>query len=331
MISQQTLEMLDSVKQSGCITSNVVEYLREEFFSEEIVTEVTADLMLDLHHCILFADISWHELLVSTLTDYVVYDMMPEGYVTVDNAQWLIDNIAYNGRIETAAELEALVNILEEATWSPELLVEFALKQVHYAVSHGMGALREGTNIGIGTLMDTEVHLLRRILMGYGGEGHVAISRTEAEILLDINDMAHHVQNHVGWSELFIKAIANHVMAGSKYQVPSRQEALCKEIWLHESLGVVGFMQQMVSYGFEALSQYYHRPSPEEVELEKLEREKRSLIVGEAMTREEVSWLVERIGVNGLLNDNEKALVQFLKTKSKNIDKALKPLIELAA
>ena len=32
-----------------------------------------------------------------------------------------------------------------------------------------------------------------------------------------------------------------------------------------------------------------------------------------------------------LLNDNERALVQFLKTKSKNIDKALKPLIELAA
>ncbi len=331
MISQQTLDVLDSVKQSGCITSNVVEYLREEFISEGIVNEVTADLLLDLHHCIFFADVSWHNLLVETLSDYVVYDLMPDGYVTVDNAEWLIENISYNGRIDTIAELEILVNVLEKATWSPELLVEFALRQVYNAVCYTSGALREGTSIGHGMLLDTEVQLLRRILTAFGGDSNVAITRREAEILLDINDAAVHVQNHVGWSELFIKSIANHVMAGSDFQVPTRAEALCKEIWLHESLGVVGFMQQMVSYGFEALSQSYHEPTDEELELEKLEREKRALIVGEAMTREEVSWLVERIGVNGLLNDNERALVQFLKTKSKNINKALKPLIDLAA
>ena len=275
MISQQTLDVLEKVKQSGCITSNVVEYLEETFFKESIVSEINVDLLLDLHHSIIFADTSWHTLLVNTLTDYVVYDMMPEGYVTVDNANWLIDNISYNGRIETISELEVVINVLEEATWSPETLIHFALGQIRNAVVNASGTLREGTTIGKGVLLDTEVQMMRRMLMAYGGEGNVPISRTEAEILIDINDSAEHVQNHVGWSELFVKAMANHVMAGSDYQVPHRAEALCKEIWLHESLGIVGFMQQMISYGFEALSQSYYRPSEAEIELENLEREKK--------------------------------------------------------
>ena len=331
MISQQTLDVLDRVKQSGCITSSSVEYLSQVFLEEDYVSEITADILLDIHHSILFADSSWHEFFVQVLTDYVVFDMMPEGYVTVDNANWLIDNISYNGRVETLTELELLVNILEEATWSPETLIHFALTQVKNAVAHGTGTLREGTTIGVGMLLDSEVHLLRRMLTAFGGEGNVAITKNEAELMFDINDAAVNVQNHVAWSELFIKTIANHVMAASNYQVPNRSEALCKEIWLHESLGLVGFMQQMISYGFESIGQFYYKPTEAEMELEKLEREKRALIVGDVKRMERANWLVDRVGVKGSLSDNERALIQFLKTKSKSIDRSLIPLLKLAA
>ena len=59
---------------------------------------------------------------------------------------------------------------------------------------------------------------MRRILYAFGGEGGVAITRAEAEVLFDINDASQGANNDPEWTDLFVKAIANCIMAASGYR-----------------------------------------------------------------------------------------------------------------
>ena len=49
------------------------------------------------------------------------------------------------------------------------------------------------------------------------------------------------------------------------------------------------------------------------------------------MTAAEATWLAERIGRDGRMTPNERALLMFLKTESPSIDPALRALVEKAA
>ena len=74
--------------------------------------------------------------------------------------------------------------------------------------------------------------MIRRILYAFGGDGNVAITRPEAEVLFEINDATADGTNAEGWRDLFVKAIANCVLAASMYTAPSREQALTREAWL---------------------------------------------------------------------------------------------------
>lgn len=52
------------------------------------------------------------------------------------------------------------------------------------------------------------------------------------------------------------------------------------------------------------------------------------MIVNEQVTEGEAAWLVERIGRDGKVNENEAALLAYLKTESPQIHPVLKDLIE---
>ena len=156
----------------------------------------------------------------------------PEGYLTADNAQWLIERIAKDGRIETKTELELLVNVLDKARWAPQSLVRFALEQVKDAVIDGTGPLRSGKKLEPGIVSEADVDLLRRILYSYGSDGNIAITQAEAEVLFDIDEATAGRDNHPAWTDLFVKAIANCVMAASGYAAPPREVALARDAWL---------------------------------------------------------------------------------------------------
>lgn len=50
----------------------------------------------------------------------------------------------------------------------------------------------------------------------------------------------------------------------------------------------------------------------------------------EVVTEDEASWLVDRIGRDGVLHENEKVLLRFIREDSPNIHPALKPLMDKA-
>jgi hypothetical protein len=68
----------------------------------------------------------------------------------------------------------------------------------------------------------------------------------------------------------------------------------------------------------------------EERAIARLTQQKVEIVTHEAVTGAEASWLAERIGRDGKLTPNERALLTFLKAESPSIDPALRQLLERA-
>ncbi len=324
-------ETLAQMAQRQSITVEDVQALRQGFFRDGIISSQEAQMLFDLNNNCSRQDASWVEFFIEGLTDYCVHQASPVGYISEENATWLINCINHDGHVESETELELLIKVLEAARTSPASLVAFALEQVEHGVLEGKGPTRQGLELTPGVVGEAEVDLLRRILYAFGGDDHMAISRTEAEILFDLNDRTDEQKNHISWSDLFVKAIANYMMAASGYQPPSREVALKREAWLNERDGITGFMSKMVSGGLQGIFNVYSKGSEPGVIEQRVKDMEIDIRNSERVTETETTWLVERIGRDGNTGENERALIEFIKENSPSIHPSFKPLGENAA
>jgi len=275
---------------------------------------------------------SWQEFYIEALTNYIVEQSEPRGYITVANADWLIGRLDHSGRVQTIRGMELLANILDKSRWSPISLIAYALDQVKNAVLKGEGPLRDGRELKKAIVSEADVERLRLLLVAFGGDGNFAITRAEAEILFDINQMTREADNDPAWTELFTKAIANYVMGASDYHVPNRMQALGRGQWFGDHHVKSGdLISEMVLGSLAEVWDTYRQQSPEERELAKLERKKIEIITAEANCDEEAAWLTVRILRDGEICENEKALLAFIRTAQPDIHPSLKPIMADAA
>lgn len=316
---------VEEILKRGSVKDADVMRLRLAYYEDAVIDDHEADTLFTINDSCPVQDASWVTFFIEAISDHVVMQSQPEGYVTAENAKWLIDRIAGDGQVDTKTELELLVTVLDRSRWSPSSLVSFALEQVKRAVITGAGPLRGAQRIEKGKIADNEVELLRRILYSFGGDGNVAITRAEAEVLFDINDAVAGAGPNPAWTDLFVKAITNVVMASSGYAVPSREAALAAEGWLDRRGELLpGTMQsQMVKSGLDGVIGAYKEQSREDRALARLERQRIELITNEQITEGEAQWLAARIGRNGSINDNEEALIAYLKAESPAIHPTL--------
>lgn len=325
-------EQVQAILARGTITAEDVQDLRYRVFWKGVVAANDAEMMFALNDRLAKdADLSWAPFFVEALVDYIVMQAEPQGYISQANADWLIERISHSGHVDTATELELLVKALERAKLSPVRLVTFALQQVKIGVLEGEGYVGQRRKLQRGVIGEVEVELLRRILYAFGGDGNIAITRQEAEVLFDLNDATSEVDNHPAWSDLFVKAVANFLMASSGYQVPSRQEALRREAWLDApTAGVGGFMSQMLSGSLDAIWNAYREGT---FDGEPRKHETSGLVIAfePRVTADEAKWAASRIGKDGQLHENEMALINFLKSRNAHLHPKLVPILDLAA
>ena len=324
-------EMLGRMAKRQSISCEDVQAMRRDVFADGIVSPREAEALFDLNNTCPTQDVAWVEFFIEALTDYCVHQADPAGYISEENAAWLINCINYDGQVNSETELELLVKVLEKASSSPMTLVAYALEQVKWGVLEGKGPIRQGLELTPGVIAEAEVDLLRRILYAFGGDGHMAISRAEAEVLFDLNDRTDEQKNHVSWSDLFVKAIANYMMAASGYQPPTREVALKREAWLDQRDGISGFMSKMVSGGLKSIFSAYNQSGELSVAEQRVKDMETDITVSERVTETETAWLIDRIGRDGLTSDNERVLIEFIKENSPSIHPSLKVLGETAA
>jgi hypothetical protein len=316
----------------GKITADDVLELRHRVFWKGVVTSLDAEMVFVLNDRLgENSDAAWQLFFVEALVDYIVMQAQPAGYVSQENADWLIARISRSGHVDTACELELLVKALERAKLSPVKLVKFALEQVKVGVLEGDGFIGHNRKLEPGVMGDAEVEFVRRILYAFGGDGNIAVTQQEAEILFDINDATSEVDNHPAWSDLFVKALANFLMAASGYEVPNRQEALRREAWLDApTAGVSGFMGQMLAGSLDAIwGAYRHGTIDGEP---RRDADTSGLVIDfvPRVTAEQARWAAARIGQDGQLHENEAALINFLKSRQAYLHPKLNPILDRA-
>lgn len=318
------------------ISPKDVLYFRGEVFRDGVVSRQEADAILAMNSRVADKCSEWNEFFVEALTDYTVFQAEPRGYVTVDNAQWVINAVEADGRVEVASELELLVRILSKSQSSPEILVGFTLNQIAHAVLEGEGPLANGRELEKGVIGEAEVELIRAVLYSFGGDGGISISKTEAEFLFDLNDALAPEGNHPAWRELFVKAIGNYLLAAATYGAPSRIEALAREEWLSDTSsdvagtlsGAVTGLTSLFSRGF--VDGVFDDAHGQIEKAWKIRNDKQASAEYEAEKLDaiEADWLIDKLFADGVIHENERALLSFLKRESHDVNPKLQELID---
>lgn len=319
---------IQAIAEKGRVSAEDVLHLRRQVFSDGIVNDTESNALFELADRAPNGDPEWFEFFVEAQSLYLVRYRQPQGYVDEGQADDLIGKISRDGRIETTLELELLVKTLEIATSVPMTLITFTLDAVKQMVIAGEGPTKHG-EAQPGVITASDVAYLRRILYAGGGAGQIGITRAEAEMLFDLNDATIEAKNDLGWSDLFIKAITSFLMAHLGYTPPSREEALRRSEWLNDqSVNVGGFMKRMVSGGFSGMLSAYRKVPSDQTNLD---REDKAIKAAEQITADETSWLAERLGRDGLLHENEKALIAYMESIGAELPPSLASLIPLQA
>jgi hypothetical protein len=306
--------------------------IRANIYPDGVVTREEAERLFRIDGAARGVCRDWRDFFVEAITDYIVHQEKPAGYISEENAEWLIRSISYDGIVESMTEIELLVTALEKATRSPPSLVAFALKQVAATVIDGRGPLsRSGDRIP-GVIEKDEVELLRRILFAFGGDANVAITRAEAEMLMFLNEFSVEEMNDPSWNELYVKAMTNFVLCSSGYQAPAREEALKREEFLDRAgMDIGGFLARMVSGGASAIVEAYRPDDSEAIWAARNRHVQAMAEKAAAVDAGEAAWLAERLGRGGLLRDNERAMLSVIRDTATSVHPALQPLIDKVA
>ncbi len=319
---------IDQIIKRGSIKDIDVKALREAFYDDGIIGLDEAQMLFSVNRASPVQDPSWTPFFIEAITDFIVNQAQPEGYVTAENASWLINRCGRSGRVESRAEFDLVVNVLEKARWSPASLVGFALDQIRLAVIECSGPLRASCVTQLNQISDSDMALLRRIVFAFGGDGNVAVTRAEAETIFAINDAVEAGGPNAAWTDFFVKAIANVVMSTSGYSVPARDEAMRQDEWLEArgDLSPAAFAKAIAGSSLKAIWANYNGQTSEERSLSRLERQRIEIITNEEITEGEATWLAERLGADGRISDNERALLDFLHAESVTVHPALQDL-----
>ena len=324
---------VETLVSRGEINDDDVQILRRGIFRDGVVSRIEAEALFEIDERVGKKCEAWTVFFVEAISDFLIHQEAPTGYVSQENAAWLINAISGDGLVNTSTEMELLIRIVEKATNAPEELSLFAMKQITQAVIEGEGPLAGNRTLTKGVIGQAEVEMLRRLLYGLSSAGGITISRAEAETLFDLNDQTVEVENHPSWSELFIKAITCFLMSATGHQAPTREEAFAQQVRVENTeINIGNFFSRAFSGGFKG----YLNAINAEFGVEKAYAEKNAALsqeraIAETISSDETKWLVERIGRDGQLHDNEKSLLQYLKQESPSIHPDLESLILRAA
>ncbi len=319
-MTQNLTAVLSQLKAQENISDEDVLTLRQAVFGDGAVSITEADALFELNNAPITRGAAWPDMFMEAMTDFLVRQTLPYGYVDEANAAWLIARISHDGTVETVTELRTLINILKTARNCPDRLVRFALEQVKIAVMSGEGVVGRGRTLTPGIIGEAEVSLLRAVLYACGGDDNIAISRAEAEVIFELNAESNIEQNHESWTLLFRQAIANHLMFMTTPPSPSRDEALRREAFLQERGDIRrGFAKLDTRSVFNAFKDTLFNDGF--VDAPAAESDMKMVSSSEAQ------WLSAHIGADGIFDKNEQALLSWIGEENLPLYEMLRPLI----
>jgi len=289
------------------ITSEEILALRSAGWGDGAMTAEDVEAIFALNDALGAPSAEWSDFFVEAIGEFVVNGTAPKGYVSEDNAAWLIARIDRDGALEGMTELELLVRVLERGRNAPERLKAYVLDQVERAVLAGSGATRRGGELSPGHVNTAEVAILRRVLFAPAGDGPAAVSCAEAELLFRLKDATLGAANALEWKQLFVHGVANYLqgVASRSAQLSRERAAELEAFVADDSTSVARFLGRMATGAPNAFGAVFGRKQPARDRLAELR-------AAEDVTGEERQWLETHVHADGQVDAYEQALIEFL-------------------
>jgi hypothetical protein len=300
-------DLARTVSADGAITPQEVLALRRLGWGDGLVSRPEAEAIFAINRAIARPTGEWVDFFVEALGEFVLNGSAPRGMCSEDEAQWLMQAIDQDSRLETMAELELLVRVIERAQNVPDSLKHYALRQIEAAVLTGTGSGRCGGELSDTHVTGAECRLMRRLVFASGGHGPAAVSRFDAEMLFRIKDATLGADNSPEWARLFVDGVANY-MRGFTLANAQLSHARLKELesFIADNRASVGrFISAMAREVPQVRSHFgtVFGKKPVASSFTQLEAG------GSLVTENEKRWLDEMIDANGQIDELDRALL----------------------
>lgn len=208
-MTTQFLDLAQRAAADGQITAEGILALRREGWGDGIITRAEAEALFTLNSALAERSNEWVDFFVEAISEFVLNGTPPRLQCNDEEAEWLIAQVDADGKVDSMAELEALVRIVERAENVPERLKNYVLEQIEHAVLTGTGPTRHGGDLGATHISSAECRIIRRVIFAGGGHGPAAVSRFEAEMLFRLKDATLAEENAPEWDDVFLDGVAN--------------------------------------------------------------------------------------------------------------------------
>lgn len=294
--------LLTRIGQMGQMSREDAAERVNDVFRDGVVSREEAERLFDLASTLGEQSPGWDARFIEAIGDYLLLREAPEGWISDDEADWLIARIEASGAKTAERHVELLLALMRKADGAPPRLALYALSACCERIEADGRAEAE------------EVERVRRTIYGPASEGGLWVTRAEATLLFRTNDKVAHARNDPSWNDLFARAIGNHLLAAAHPDPISQGEALRRENWLKSADGGVfsGFAQ-MLSDGswFQRLTH-----DPDKARAAHAAAREAARRAGAEVTDEEEGWLMRRLGWDKSVSPAERALIAFLKAEA---------------
>jgi len=322
MPNEEIETLIRSVGADGHVSADDVVFLRKRVFADGVVSRAELAALFALAEKAPQGDKAWVDYFAEAAADFFLREEEPAGYLTEEEFEHLEAFITRDGKKASSIELGLLVALMEKATSTPQAMAEFTADQFRRLI--------RDRSKGVPRIGRTDADLLRRYLYAAAGDGSIAITKDEAELLFDLHEMTYAADNDPAWADLFIKAIAAHLMAHVGYAPLPREEALRLHAWVtDQTVDPAGFFGRMLSGGLAGIREAYGRKQT--ISARKNADDAIAAAIAEQVSAQEADWLADRIGKNGKFDDIERALLHYMRELDTELPPKLSALIAKAA
>lgn len=304
-MDQETQIMMARVAKIGEMSESDALRIVNEIYADGIVSRSEAETLFRLNETLSASDANWSSRFQEALADFLLTREAPEGWVTDEEADWLIAQAKMDADAPSVTELDLFVTILRKAEGAPEHLAHFVLS----AIANRIISEKVATPV--------MVERMRHALFAGAGEAGLWVSRNEASILFRTNDAIAFANNAPEWNDLFARAIGNHLMARAHPDPQTIAGALSREAWLKDtSINPGGLFARMGASFFSGewfKAVTFDAKKAEHARLAAAEAADRD---AETVTASENEWLLAGLQGDGEISPAERALLDFLEAEA---------------
>jgi hypothetical protein len=303
-------DLADKAAVDGEVSIEEALGLRASAWADGRIDEVEIGALFDLNDHLKFRSPEWVDFFVEAVSDYLVGNGLPKGYVRQDDAEAIIERIEVDGRVESMAELFLIEKLFNKATVVPDVLKAFALTQIEAAVLNGDGPTRNGGSMAVGGINAEECRLLRAFIFASGGDRPAAVSKAEAELLFRIKAASAQQDNAPEWKPLFVQGVGNYLQGFSSHEPLSAERAAELEAFMNDTAVNVGrFFARVANTNPAEAAAAVREELAEDGDYLEFDDAAAAEV---QVTSEEQAFLDKMLNEDGQIDELEKALLAFI-------------------